>query len=964
LLGRLCAVLWLLAVASAGAQVPAPQSQLSDWLIHLWQTEHGLPQNAVTSVLQSRSGYLWIGTFNGVARFDGVDFTVFNPGNTPALRSGRVTSLFEDAEGTLWIGQDTGDLTAFRENVWREARLPDGWPGGIIQAMRTDSSGALWLLHPSGLLLRLHDGLVIPAKPGEAYGPLGFFHDVKGTLWLLRNQSLAVLKDGALHPGNPLDELGTKPVIAAAASARGGLWLLIEQRIRRWENGVWLEDLGEFSSRANDTLLNMTELTTGEVIVGTLRSGLHWFRAGTNPETLGRGQGLAHEWTRGLLEDREGNLWVATAAGLNRLRRRRAAMAPNHWRGAHVRAVAPAPAGDLWVGTEGAGLYHLQAGSLASEGPAPGIPESFIWSALVDPEGAVWAGTWGQGLLLRREDGSFGAAPGWPAEATIVTALYERQNGNLLVGTDAGLLERRDGEWIWIEAARKITHIRTMSEDAAGRLWCGMSGGGLARIQEGKVTVFRKKDGLPSDFVWTLDPEPDGSLWIGTFGGGLCRWKDNRFSTVTAEHGLPSNVICHLADEGPDYWISSYAGIFRVRKEALRRCADGKAASLACLSLTQSDGLETQECSGGFQPSAGRTADGRLWFPTAKGLAIIDPKRVHPQLIPPPVVIESVLIDEKPGDRRARVQVPPGQHRLEFRYTGLSFAAPERVRFRHRLVNLETDWVEAGALRTVTYNYLPPGRYTFEVLASNGDGVWSPRPASIQFTVQPQFWQTWWFRVLAAAGIAGLLIGTYRLRMHQLGEVERVRLRIARDLHDEVGANLGSIALLSGALEQQPNTSDAGEVRRIATRTVEMLKEVVWLTNPAHDRLSELVPRMREAIRQMLPRTDWEFVTDELPSELILPPAWRHHLLPILKEAIHNAARHAHAQRVRVVLRIARRLLELSVEDDGVGFDPEKVIPGDGLLNLQRRARDMDATLQFIPRPGGGTVVLLQVFLP
>lgn len=595
-------------------------------------------------------------------------------------------------------------------------------------------------------------------------------------------------------------------------------------------------------------------------------------------------------------------------------------------------------------------------------GEAQGLFNAFIWSAHADRGGRVWAGSWGQGLFVREGEGAFARAPGWPADATIVTALHEARDGTLWAGTERGLARRDGAAWTWI--AGPLAQVRTIAEDAAGALWCGTSGGGLARVEAEKVTIFRRAEGLPNDFIWALHAEPDGTLWIGTFGGGLCRWKDGRFSTLTTAHGLPSNVICHLAEDGADFWISSFAGIFRVRKDALQRCADGLEKSLACLTLTQADGLATLECSGGFQPAGARTADGRLWFPTSKGLAVIDPARIVPQTLPPPVIIERALVDDHDHAPGRPLVVPPGRHRVEFRYTGLSFAAPERVRFRHRLATLDEDWVDAGALRSATYNYLPPGRYTFEVLAGNGDGVWSPEPAALAFTVRPQFWQTWWFRLAAVAALALVLVAAYRLRMRQLAAIQQVRFRIARDLHDEVGANLGSIALLSRVLEQQPNAADAGDVRRIATRTVEMLKEIVWLTNPAHDRLSELVPRMREAVRQMLPGIAHEFVAETLPGELILPPAWRHHLLPILKEALHNAARHGHPRKVRVVLLVDRRNLELRIEDDGCGFDPAAVIPGDGLLNLQRRARDMGAVLDLGARPGGGTIVRLCVALP
>jgi ligand-binding sensor domain-containing protein/signal transduction histidine kinase len=942
---------------------PALAVQLGDWLIRGWQTEHGLPQNSVTALLQTRDGYLWAGTFNGLARFDGLRFVVFDAAQTGSLKTGRVTCLFEDAAGTLWVGEESGDLARCDGGQWTAVPVPAGWPGGEIRAIEADADGALWLLHRTGLLLRLHDGRIIPAaRPGSYDAEAALVRDAAGAFWLLRDRRLAEVRDGVLMPWTAPDLAPETPVVAIAPSLRGGLWIVMEDRVRRWQSGGWQEDRGAVSWRSEDYVSTMRELASGDLVIGLMRSGLRWYREGVPPESLRLADGLAHEWVRRVIEDREGNLWVGTAGGLNRLQPRRAAMAAHDWQGTQVRAVAADAAGGLWVGTEGAGLHYLPAGGPAGAARAPGIPEPFIWSALADRHGRVWAGTWGLGLFRRGDDGAFAPAPAWPVEAKIVTALYETPEGVLWAGTDQGLL-RLDGD-TWTRLGDSPGHVRTIVQDAAGAVWCGLSGGGLVRLQTGKTTVFRRADGLQSDFVWALFAEPDGTLWIGTFGGGLARWKDGQFRRITTAQGLPSNVICHLADDGAAFWISSYAGIFRVSKEALRRCADGVDATVDVLVISTSDGLATPECSGGFQPAGARTPDGHLWFPTAKGLAVIDPARITPRTLPPPVIIECALVDDRSLLPSRALVVPPGGHRVAFQYTGLSFAAPERVRFRHRLVELDRDWVEAGARRAATYDYLPPGRYQFQVLANNGDGVWSTQPASVSFVVQPRFWQTWWFRVAAVAALALLLASAYRLRMRQLREIQRVRFRIARDLHDEIGANLGTIALLSQIAEEQPAAAPPGDLRRLAVRTVGMLKEIVWLTNPAHDRLSELLPRLRETAREMLPGIACEFVADDVPEEMLLPPSWRHHLLPILKEALHNAAHHAHPAHVRIVLQAGRRHLDLRVEDDGCGFDPANVVPGDGLLNLQRRAADMRATLEIESRPDAGTTIHLHAAIP
>src|ERR1035437_4733544 len=280
-----------------------------------------------------------------------------------------------------------------------------------------------------------------------------------------------------------------------------------------------------------------------------------------------------------------------------------------------------------------------------------------------------------------------------------------------------------------------------------------MYGGGMGCLRNGQIQLFRKQDGLASDFVQCLHLDREGALWIGTSGGGLNRLKQGRFAAINRKQGLPDGFICDIEEDGRGFfWISSHGGIFRVSKEELDRCADGQVKEVHCLSYGLSDGLPTLKCSGGLQPAGCRTPDGRLWFATSKGLVAIDPQNVETNLLAPPVVIESLLVDGRLVDERTRlgssVKIPPGRHRFEFQYTGLSFVAPEKVRFKHCLKDLDADWVEAGNKRSANYSYIPPGNYTFHVTACNNDGVWNETGAEVAFTVLPFFWQTLWFRVL------------------------------------------------------------------------------------------------------------------------------------------------------------------------------------------------------------------------
>jgi signal transduction histidine kinase len=518
-----------------------------------------------------------------------------------------------------------------------------------------------------------------------------------------------------------------------------------------------------------------------------------------------------------------------------------------------------------------------------------------------------------------------------------------------------------------------------------------MSGGGLGSLKDGAVRQFRKRDGLSSDFVHCLLLETDGTLWIGTAGAGLNRYKDGRFAVIGMKEGLPDAVICHIEeDERGFFWMSSHGGILRVSKAELDHCADGDIGLINCLTYGQGDGLPTVECSGGLQPAGCRTADGRLWFPTTKGLVAVNPTDVKRNQLPPPVVIEEVLVDGEPmiagGANGSPLRIPPGQQQFEFQYTGLSFTVPEKVRFKYRLEGLEPRWMDAGTKRTANYSYIPPGRYTFRVIACNNDGVWNESGGALAFTVLPHFWQTWWFRALAVLSamtiVAGSALVATRQRMRHKVErierqraVERERARIAKDIHDDLGASLTRITLLSqsarGELDHSPEAAaDVDRIYRTARELTRAMDEIVWAVNPQHDTLDSLATYLGRFAQDFLNAVHIRCRLD-VPMQL---PAWlltaeiRHNLFLAFKEALNNAVRHADATEVRISLTIEPAGFALSVEDQGRGFsvdsegtgisrDPARLASGNGLANMHQRLAEIGGRCDIQSKRGKGTTV-------
>jgi len=984
----------LLVLSFAAPRFLAAAPGSPNYFTHLLQTEDGLPQNSVTAIVQTRDGYLWLGTYNGLARFDGVRFTVFADSTTPGLQSSRVTSLFEDDAGRLWIGHETGGLTRFKDGKFEAMEIRSTWKGGKIVAIGADATQDLWLVNETGLLARWRDGLVLTPRAGVAPGIVSFATDNRGGVWIARDGKLSVLQGEKLVPvafdGGSEDGY----VQGICASRSGGLWVAIEGRVRQWQDNRWIKDLGA-APWGLSGILPLIEMQDGSLAAGTVDSGLYLIIPGGGALHFNRTNGLPQNWVRSLCEDREGNLWIgAGSGGLVALRAGKVATVnpPDDWQGRAVLSVSVARDGAMWIGTEGAGLYRFHDAQWTRFADNDGLANPFIWSVAEDAQGRLWAGTWGGGLFVLRSQ-RFERVPGLENLTAPVTALLHAPDGTSWVGTGDGLMQYETGGMTWFGRPQglELPDVRAVAQSKDGTVWFGMSGGGLGRLKDGAVRQFWKRDGLSSDYVHCLRLEADGTLWIGTAGNGLIRLKDERFAVVGTKQGLPDGVICHIEeDERGFFWMSSHGGILRVSKAELHRCADGEIDIVPCLTYGKGDGLPTLECSGGLQPAGCRTADGRMWFPTTKGLVAVNPTDVKHNQLPPPVVIEEVLVDDLPvianGAGGSPLEISPGRQQFEFRYTGLSFTAPEKVRFKHRLVGLETKWTDAGTKRAVNYSYIPPGKYNFRVLACNNDGVWNEAGGALAFTVLPHFWQTWWFRALAgfnaAALVAGSVLFAARRRMHDKLErierqraVERERARIAKDIHDDLGASLTRITLLSqsarGELDNSPEAAaDVDRIYRTARELTRAMDEIVWAVNPQHDTLDSLASYLGRFAQEFLNAVHIRCRLD-LPMQL---PAWpltaevRHNLFLAFKEALNNAVRHADASEVRVSLTIEPAGFALRLEDLGHGFatdreragdahDPARLASGNGLANMHQRLTEIGGRCDIHSAPGQGTKV-------
>ena len=985
----------------AGGNFSAPASAAPNYFVRAWQAEQGLPQNKVTAVVQDREGYLWVGTYSGLARFDGVHFTVFDENNTPALSSSRVTSLFESADGVLWIGFEGGQLSQYKNGQFEAVEFHPKWNGGKIYDIASDESGDVWLLNESGQLARVRDGRVLVPEAGTVAKLVDMARSSAGTIWIAREGRVSMLEQTRVEPlqFEEATNVAYPYVQGIGASRDGGLWIASDGRIRKWKDGQWVEDLGN-APWGGSPVTRLVETRSGVLAAGTAESGLYLVFPGQNQKPLhfDHTSGFPSDWVISLCEDREGNLWVGTGGGglvMLRPNNIETVAPPDQWHGRAVLSVCPGQDNALWIGTEGAGLYRLQNDVWTNFGSAEGIRNYYIWSLAEDPEGRMWAGSWGGGLFMQNGD-RFEYAPGMNDINMPMPALLTARKGGLWVGTAVGLLRYQAGQTTWFKESKGelLRDVRTVAEDNQGAVWFGMAGDGLACLKDHHIQRFRTGDGLSSDFIECLHFDRAGVLWVGTFGGGLNRVKNGHFAVINRRQGLPNSVIGDIEeDDRGFFWMSSHDGIIRVSEAELNCCADGKTNEVHCQTYGINDGMPTIECSEGLQPAGCKTPDGRLWFPTSKGLVAVNPLDAETNPLPPPVQIEAVLVDDRPmtrGTDSEPIQVPPGRHRFEFQYTGLSFVDPEKVRFKCRLHGFETDWVNAGTKRTVNYNYIPPGHYAFQVIACNNDGVWNETGASLAFRVLPYFWQTLWFRILAwiliVAASGGLVWFEMGRRMRQKLErlewqraVEHERARIAHDIHDDLGAHLTRISMLSESARAEldnPERATAGlnQIYDTARDLTRAMDEIVWAVNPRHDTLEGLASYLEKFAQDLLAAAGIRCRLD-MPMEL---PAWRltadvrHNLFLAFKEALHNVVKHSAASETYIRLVAGATSFELVVEDNGRGFTPgagektasdvsHRLLSGNGLENMARRLAEIRGHCHIQSAPGQGTKVIFTV---
>jgi ligand-binding sensor domain-containing protein/two-component sensor histidine kinase len=955
----------------------AAWSASGDYGVDFWREAEGLPQSRIRSILQSRDGYLWLGTDNGLVRFNGADFTAFTV-ESGSLRDNEVWALQEDDYGGLWIGTYGGGLTLYKDGRFKTYTTNDGLPDDVIRRLAKDREGNIWLTTSNGAA-RFSRGVFTQFTTRD-----GLTDNSVTALCANSSQGVLIATGNTLHRFvngkfevvTGLIEKDDGQITQLLAASDGSVWIGLYGKVKHWKDGSfvrysWPHGRTSRISQLHEDPQHTIWIAT-EHGISRLRDG-----AFQDVELGDRTTNLGVVYS--LYGDREGNIWIGFQSnGLGRLRARqlRTISASDGLPNDSTRSVFQDSKGNIWIGTVD-GFAKFENGRKTVDYQfLNGARVGSVRSLAEDRDGHIWVGA-DQDLLIL-QNGLLSKVRDWKSDSEIEVIYREPKTQHMWVGTDGDGLFEFDGNNVRhyrTQDGLAGNQIRGILSDRHGALWISTSGKGVSKYADGQFVSYTTRDGLAGNRVSAIHEDEEGALWFAT-REGLSRLKDGRFVTYSAETGLLVRfVYAILDDDQGNFWFSCAKGLFRVSKGELRAFAAGQIEKVNSVDYGVSDGMKTRAYNAGDQPTAWKTTDGSLLFCSMKGVVVVDPRRLVSNSIIPPVQIERVLINKQEQLGRSDLQLPLGGGEVEIHYAALSFTAPEKVRFKYKLEGYDKDWVDAGTRRFAYYANLPPGHYSFKVKAGHIDGPWNETGQAFSFYLKPHFYQTLFFLALVIVVVLLIVGSLYRLHMIELkarySAVLGERNRIAREIHDTLAQNLAGIALQLDSVNMQSPEIPAGLRQRLDQACNLVRYSLSEARRAVADlRSDELEQRELAVVLPLIANKMADGLPVEVQAQVFGPPrrlspTVEKNLLRIFQEAMANAVKHADARRIDIELRYELDCLVLWVRDDGSGFDTERIIPLGvghyGLTGMRERAERIGGRFTLKSKLGHGTELLVEV---
>jgi ligand-binding sensor domain-containing protein/anti-sigma regulatory factor (Ser/Thr protein kinase) len=957
----------LLLIASAGMVFGLdPNRTLTQYVHRIWQTQQGLPESSIYAILQSRDGYLWLGTQTGLVRFDGVAFTPLESIYPNAPSNVWIRGIAEDPSGAMWIGTNESGVFRVADGKVTHYSQANGLPSDTEQCVVAASNGDVWVCTVNGLA-RFSGGklTVYTTANGLATNTLrAAAIDANGKVWVGGESSQLSVWNGSAFESVPIHSIAKDSGVRGIVPAQdGALWIGTTTGLIRRKDGE--ERL--FTTKdglADNWILSLIESANGSIWMGT-RSGFSRWRNG-EIDSFRPQDGLSQSTVYSVYPDREGSLWVGTKHGLNQFLDGRAVPYTVN-EGLPTNETGPViqdRAGIVWIGTLGAGLTRYDGKRFTVLGTRQGLASNYITALTVDSKDDLWVGS--DRGLNRLHDGkvdrTYTAASGLPSND--VRSLMEDRQGTMWVGTAAGAARLRNGVF---EHDPEKAAVLAIGEDGAGKIYLATANSVVA-VSDGKREEIIQNS-APLRGVDAFLRDRDGNLWMGMLGNGLRLLRNGTLSSFFVRDGLFDGEIYGIVADAEDrLWMACSKGIFSVPRADLLRFASGQLKKIVSQPYSPTDALRVIEGKAGVQPAASVTQDDHVWFSTIRGLIMLDPRHMQRNVPPPPIAIEEVTVNGEDESPATIARLAPGRKNLEFRYTGLSYLAPTRITFKYMLEGFDKTWVNAGTRREAFYTNLPPATYRFRVTGCNGDGVCNEAGAAVDFTLASHYYQRIWFFPILAVLIGAGVWGAYRMRVHRLREqfhlILTERNRIARELHDTLIQGLSGITMEMQALAARMRTpEERGSLEEIIRDAGTCLRETRRSVAGLRSGGAGLASAIEQAARQITEAKNIRLKLKLENKPTGLAPDVEYNLVRIAQEAVTNSVKHSGARTVEVALDLSSKALRLQVKDDGSGFADSNGKSGHyGLIGMKERASHIGADLELASTPGRGTTV--SVLLP
>jgi len=915
--------------------------------LRTYDSGDGLIRSMVISIYQDSRGFLWVGTSDGLARFDGTEFHTYT--TVDGLANNYINEIIEDRNGSIWIATAAG-LSRYEEGKFTSYVIEDGLPSNsVLSLLPVDDT--IWIGTGDGISsFAIEDRDVVSVNTN--YGLEGMFVralllDSRQRVWAGTDRGLYYLSGDEFLPYMPEQDKLHIQIHDMTKGKNGTLWIasMGDGVVVVQENGI-LTQYTRAHGLPSNRVVAITRDRNDYIWAGTFGGGAIRISPDGDRKIISTEQGLRSSTVRTVTEDKEGNIWFGTHNGLTRFT------------------------------TDAIQYYTTEHG----------LSGNMVTSILQDNDGALWFGTYGSGVSVLRngEFESYTTEDGLPFN--VIQALHQSNDGNVWIGTHRGISKYSNGRFINYSENEGLPYhvVLSMLEDRNRRMWFGTYGGGASVFENDEFRTFTHENGVGSNVVYTFAEDEEGALWFGT-NCGAARKKENSSRYYHVEDGLPSDTVRSILiddDEGvwfcTDRGIAFYDGVSLISYTTNDGLADNRCRfiifddnkdlwigtnrgvsrfdGVSFQNYNVETGLHTNEMN---TNAAYRDSEGNLWFGTAEGVIRIAPDYIRTAALPPPVYITGNRIYDEEYPVSQALELKNNQNNIQISFVGIHLSAPEATTYRYKLVGMDSDWKETQ-IGTVNYPSLRHGDYTFKVVAVNKEGIESVEPATFSFTILPPFWLTWWFLMLVGLAVTGIAVAVHRYRLSKVLELQRLRTRIASDLHDDVGSTLTKISLYSEMVHDEPDRKimqlQAKKIGGMTREVISTLSDVVWTIDARNDTVEELVSRMKEFAHTVLSARDMKvsFHSNGIKENKQLSDEVRHNIFLIFKEAINNIAKHSYATEVHIELKIENNELVMYIQDDGVGLKADQKNNGHGLQNMSMRAREIGGDFQILNRKGTG----------